>query len=162
MALLPSAGRAQAAWLDRPICVIVPFPPAGGTDVIGHEIAARLGAATGWNLVVDNCPGAGGNIGLDAVAKAAADDHMIGLGQTANLAINPALYPRMPFDPPRDFALVTTLALSPARRRSRRSGSSRCLPQLMTLEGHMEEHPAAATSATTPTRLPYLGTKGTR
>ena len=106
---LPAA-QAQGNWPDRPIRLVVPFPPAGGTDVISHEIAAKLGTAAGWNLVVDNRPGAGGNIGLDAVAKAAPDGYTIGMGQTANLAINPALYPRMPYDPLRDFALVTTVA----------------------------------------------------
>ncbi|MCR0983084.1 Bug family tripartite tricarboxylate transporter substrate binding protein [Roseomonas populi] len=111
--LLPSAVRAQATWPDRPIRLIVPFPPAGGTDVIAREIAARLGAATGWNIVIDNRPGAGGNIGLEAVAKAAPDGYTLGMGQAANLAINPALYPRMPFDPLRDFALVSTVAVQP-------------------------------------------------
>ena len=109
---LPAA-QAQGDWPNRPIRLIVPFPPAGGTDVISREIAAKLGAATGWNIVVDNRPGAGGNIGLDAVAKAAPDGYTIGMGQAANLAINPALYPRMPYDPLRDFALVTTVASQP-------------------------------------------------
>jgi tripartite-type tricarboxylate transporter receptor subunit TctC len=109
---LPAA-QAQGNWPDRPIRLIVPFPPAGGTDVIAREIAAKLGTAAGWNLVVDNRPGAGGNIGLDAVAKAAPDGYTIGMGQAANLAINPALYPRMPYDPLRDFALVTTVASQP-------------------------------------------------
>ena len=111
--LLPNAAHAQGNWPDRPIRLIVPFPPAGGTDVISREIAARLGAMAGLNLVVDNRPGAGGNIGLDAVAKAAPDGYTIGMGQTANLAINPALYPRMPYDPLRDFALVSTVASQP-------------------------------------------------
>ncbi len=109
---LPAA-RAQGNWPDRPIRLIVPFPPAGGTDVISREIAAKLGAI-GWNLVVDNRPGAGGNIGLDAVAKAAPDGYTVGMGQTSNLAINPTLYPRMPYDPLRDFALVTTVASQPS------------------------------------------------
>src|SRR5215213_10937570 len=98
MGILPHATHAQGGWPDRPIRLIVPFPPAGGTDVISREIAAKLGAI-GWNLVVDNRPGAGGNIGLDAVAKAAPDGYTVGMGQTANLAINPALYPKMPYDP---------------------------------------------------------------
>jgi tripartite-type tricarboxylate transporter receptor subunit TctC len=110
---LPRAPYAQGTWPDRPIRLIVPFPPAGGTDVISREIAAKVGSATGWNLVVDNRPGAGGNIGLDAVAKAAPDGYTVGMGQTANLAINPALYPRMPYDPLRDFTLVSTVASQP-------------------------------------------------
>lgn len=108
----PTAAHAQGDWPNRPIRLIVPFPPAGGTDVISREIAAKLGGI-GWNLVVDNRPGAGGNIGLDAVAKAAPDGYTLGMGQAANLAINPALYPRMPYDPLRDLALVTTVASQP-------------------------------------------------
>ncbi len=59
---------AQPAYPDRPIRLIVPFPPGGGTDVISREISARLQADLGWNIVIENRPGAGGNIGLDAVA----------------------------------------------------------------------------------------------
>ena len=64
-------------------------------------------------IVIENRPGAGGNIGLDAVARAAPDGLTVGLGQTANLAINPALYPAMPFDPLRDFTLISTVAQQP-------------------------------------------------
>jgi tripartite-type tricarboxylate transporter receptor subunit TctC len=113
MATLPRALHAQGTWPDRPIRLIVPFPPAGGTDVISREIGARIAAATGWNIVIDNRPGAGGNIGLDAVAKAPADGYTIGMGQASNLAINPALYPRMPFDPLNDFALISLIATQP-------------------------------------------------
>ena len=99
------------AYPSRTIRLVVPFPPAGGTDVISREIAARIQAATGWNIVAENRPGAGGNIGLDAVAKAAPDGYTIGMGQAANLAINPALYPSMPYNPLADFALVSTVAM---------------------------------------------------
>jgi tripartite-type tricarboxylate transporter receptor subunit TctC len=104
---------AQPAYPDRPIRLIVPFPPGGGTDVISREISARLQADLGWNIVIENRPGAGGNIGLDAVAKAAPDGFTLGMGQASNLAINPALYPVMPFDPLRDFALISTVAQQP-------------------------------------------------
>jgi tripartite-type tricarboxylate transporter receptor subunit TctC len=110
---LPRPISAQPAYPDRPIRLIVPFPPGGGTDVISREISARLQADLGWNIVIENRPGAGGNIGLDAVAKAAPDGFTLGMGQTSNLAINPALYPAMPFDPLRDFALISTVAQQP-------------------------------------------------
>lgn len=113
LAALPRAAHAQAAWPDRPIRLIVPFPPAGGTDVISREVGARIAAATGWSIVIDNRPGAGGNIGLDAVAKAAPDGYTIGMGQASNLAINPALYPRMPFNSLTDFALISIVASQP-------------------------------------------------
>ncbi|MEO3471303.1 tripartite tricarboxylate transporter substrate binding protein [Roseomonas sp. CAU 1739] len=113
VAAMPGTLRAQALWPDRPIRLIVPFPPAGGTDVISREMGGRIAAATGWNIVIDNRPGAGGNIGLDAVAKAAPDGYTIGMGQASNLAINPALYPRMPFDPLTDLALISLVATQP-------------------------------------------------
>jgi tripartite-type tricarboxylate transporter receptor subunit TctC len=101
--------RAQA-WPARPIRMIVPFPPGGGTDVISRQLAERIGANTGWTVIIDNRAGAGGNIGLDAVAKAAPDGYTIGMGQAANLAINPTLYAKMPFDPLRDFAPIASIA----------------------------------------------------
>ena len=105
--LLSAPAFAQA---ERPIRFIVPFPPGGGTDVVSRELAQRIQAALGWVIVIENRPGAGGNIGLDAVARAAPDGLTVGLGQTANLAINPALYPAMPFDPLRDFTPISTVA----------------------------------------------------
>jgi tripartite-type tricarboxylate transporter receptor subunit TctC len=104
---------AQPSFPERPVRFVVPFPPGGGTDVVSRELANRIQLALGWNIVIDNRPGAGGNIGLDAVAKAAPDGHTVGLGQTSNLAINPALYPTMPFDPLRDFTLISTVAQQP-------------------------------------------------
>jgi tripartite-type tricarboxylate transporter receptor subunit TctC len=97
----------------EPIKLIVPFPPAGGTDVVSRTIVDRIAAATGWSFVVDNRAGAGGNIGLDAVAKSKPDGLTLGMGQTANLAINPALYPKMPFDPLKDFTPVALVASQP-------------------------------------------------
>jgi tripartite-type tricarboxylate transporter receptor subunit TctC len=98
------------AWPERPIRLIVPFPPGGGTDVISRQLAERMAANTGWTIVVENRAGAGGNIGLDAVAKAAPDGYTIGMGQASNLAINPALYARMPYDPLKDFAAISSIA----------------------------------------------------
>jgi tripartite-type tricarboxylate transporter receptor subunit TctC len=109
----PRLVRAQAGFPDRPIRLIVPFPPGGGTDMVAREIGARVSAATGWTIVADNRPGAGGNIGLDTVAKAAPDGHTIGLGQTSNLAINPALYRTMPYDVLRDFTPIGLVAQQP-------------------------------------------------
>jgi len=108
-ALLPGLAGAQD-WPARPIRMIVPFPAGGGTDVISRQLADRLAGATGWTIAIENRAGAGGNIGLEAVAKAAPDGHTIGMGQAANLAINPSLYPRMPYDPLKDFALISLVA----------------------------------------------------
>jgi tripartite-type tricarboxylate transporter receptor subunit TctC len=109
---LPVTLPAQS-WPAKPIRVIVPFPPAGGTDVLTRQLAERISAATKWTLVIDNKPGAGGNIGLDALAKSAADGYTIGMGQTANLAINPSLYAKMPFDALKDFAPVGLVSAQP-------------------------------------------------
>ncbi|MFH5926529.1 Bug family tripartite tricarboxylate transporter substrate binding protein [Roseomonas xinghualingensis] len=103
----------QTEWPNRPIRLIVPYPPAGGTDVISREMGHRIASATGWTIVVENRPGAGGNIGLDLVAKSEPDGYTIGMGQTANLAINPSLYQRMPFDPLTDLTPVSTVAQQP-------------------------------------------------
>jgi tripartite-type tricarboxylate transporter receptor subunit TctC len=107
----PSLAQATAqAWPERPIRLIVPFPAGGGTDVISRQLAERMAASTGWTIVVENRAGAGGNIGLDAVAKAAPDGYTIGMGQASNLAVNPALYARMPYDSLKDFAPISSIA----------------------------------------------------
>jgi tripartite-type tricarboxylate transporter receptor subunit TctC len=108
-ALRPELAFAQN-WPARPIRMIVPFPAGGGTDVISRQLAERIGNATGWAIAIENRAGAGGNIGLEAVAKAQPDGYTIGMGQAANLAINPSLYPKMPYDPMRDFALISLVA----------------------------------------------------
>lgn len=105
--------RAQGPWPQKPIRLVVPFPPGGGTDTTSRLIAEKLTLTDQWTLVIDNKPGAGGNIGLDAVAKATPDGYTIGMGQAANLAINPALYPKMPFDPLKDFTPVAGVAEQP-------------------------------------------------
>ncbi|ALM86210.1 tripartite tricarboxylate transporter substrate binding protein [Bordetella sp. N] len=111
-ALLP-APAAAAAYPDKPIRVIVPFPPAGGTDLIAREVVREVAQAKGWNFVVENRPGAGGNLGIDAVARSAADGYTIGLGQTSNLSINPTLYSKMPYDSVKDLAPIGLMAGAP-------------------------------------------------
>ncbi|MBO9649416.1 MAG: tripartite tricarboxylate transporter substrate binding protein [Variovorax sp.] len=113
LALAACGSFAQTAWPSKPIKLIVPFPPGGGTDFVARLLAEKLTTQAGWTIVIDNRPGAGGNIGLDAVAKATPDGYTLGLGQTANLAINPALYTKMPFDPLTDFAPIAQVASQP-------------------------------------------------
>jgi tripartite-type tricarboxylate transporter receptor subunit TctC len=105
-----SGGAWAQAWPARPIRLVVPFPPGGGTDAIARATSQRVAAATGWTFVVENKPGAGGNLGVDAVAKAAPDGYTIVIGQTSNLAINPTLYPKLPYDPTKDLVPVVLLA----------------------------------------------------
>jgi tripartite-type tricarboxylate transporter receptor subunit TctC len=109
----PRIATAQGAWPSKPIHFIVPFPPAGGTDVLSRTLAQAIAARTKWVFVVDNKPGAGGDIGLEATAKSPADGYTIAMGQTANLAVNPALYAKMPFDPLKDFAPIALVSSQP-------------------------------------------------
>jgi tripartite-type tricarboxylate transporter receptor subunit TctC len=113
LAISSASVHAQAAYPAQPIKLVVPFPPAGGTDVLSRMIALEVTQKEKWTFIVDNKPGAGGNIGLDAVAKAKKDGYTLGTGQTANLAINPTLYTKVPFDALKDFAPVVLLASQP-------------------------------------------------
>jgi tripartite-type tricarboxylate transporter receptor subunit TctC len=91
----------------------VPFPPGGGTDAIARDVANELTTTLKWNFVVENRPGSGGNIGVDAAAKSAPDGYTIVLGQTSNLAINPTLYGHLPYDPLKDLTPVALVASAP-------------------------------------------------
>ena len=113
LALFAGSSLAQSDYPAKPIKLVVPFPPAGGTDVLSRSIAQSMTNATKWTIVIDNKPGAGGNIGLDATAKSAPDGYTIAMGQTANLAVNPALYSSMPFDPLKDFAPIALISSQP-------------------------------------------------
>ncbi|WP_427911398.1 Bug family tripartite tricarboxylate transporter substrate binding protein [Ramlibacter sp. MMS24-I3-19] len=109
--LAASAAFAQS-WPSKPIRLIVPFPAGGGTDIITREVANKL-TTSGYNFVVDNKPGSGGNLGVDAAAKAPADGYTLVMGQTSNLAINPTLYPKLPYDSVKDLTPVSLVASSP-------------------------------------------------
>ena len=108
-----SAGAFAQAWPAKPIRIVVPFPPGGGTDIIARETSQRVAKATGWTFVIDNKPGAGGNLGVDSVAKSPADGYTIVLGQSSNLAINPTLYSKLPYDPQKDLAPIVLVANAP-------------------------------------------------
>ena len=113
-ALLLACGAAYAqAWPSKPIRFIVSFPPGGSSDLVARLISPRLSERLGQQVIVENKPGAGGNIGIDAVAKAAPDGHTIGLAAAGALSVNPSLYKSMPFDPEKDLAPVTLLAMIP-------------------------------------------------
>jgi tripartite-type tricarboxylate transporter receptor subunit TctC len=103
---------AQGAYPSKPLRLIVPFPPGGGTDIVSRIVAEKLTAA-GFTVVVDNRAGAAGNIGLDAVAKSAPDGYTVGMGQASNLAINPSLYAKMPYDPLKDLVPIVQVSAQP-------------------------------------------------
>ena len=104
---------AQSDYPNKPIKLLVPFPPAGGTDTLSRAIAQSISNNTKWVIVVENKPGAGGNIGLDAAAKSPPDGYTIAMGQTSNLAVNPTLYSNLPFDPLKDFAPIALISSQP-------------------------------------------------
>ncbi len=97
----------------KPVKLVVPFPPGGSLDITGRLVAQKLTEAWGQPVVVENRPGAGGNIGADLVAKSAPDGYTILLGALSTHAVNPSLYARMPYDAAKDFAPITLLAITP-------------------------------------------------
>ncbi len=114
LALLPALpALAQRPWPTRPMRLVVPFPPGGLADQLARPLAARLTAVLGQPMVVENRPGAGGNIGADAVAKAAPDGYSWLLGSIGPLAANQFLFASMPFDTATAFAPVSLLVNTP-------------------------------------------------
>lgn len=109
-ATLMPAAIAAPAWPDRPIRLVVPFPPGGGTDVIGRMLAARLSTVLKGTVVVENVAGATGTIGAAQVARAAPDGSTLVLGISATHAIAPAIFPKLPYDPLRDFVPIGRIA----------------------------------------------------
>ena len=102
---------AAQTWPDKPVRLIVPYAPGGSADIVARLLTDAWGQALGKPMIVENKAGAGGNLGVDAVAKAAADGTTIGL-QTVSLAINPALVPKMPYDTLKDLAPIGMVATS--------------------------------------------------
>jgi tripartite-type tricarboxylate transporter receptor subunit TctC len=105
-----AAGAWAQAYPTRPIRIVVPFPAGGTTDVLARAVAQKLTESLGQPTVVDNRPGAGGNIGAELVAKSAPDGYTLLMGTVGTHAINPSLYPKMPYDHVRDFAPVILVA----------------------------------------------------
>jgi tripartite-type tricarboxylate transporter receptor subunit TctC len=104
---LPSFAQGFPA---KPIRWILPYPPGGGSDTIARPVARKLSENVGQQVIVDNRGGAGGNIGMETAARATPDGYTIVMGLTAQLAVNPALYQKIPYDPIRDFEPITLLA----------------------------------------------------
>jgi len=107
-----AAGAADLA--GAPITFISPFPPGGGTDTLTRMTATAIGQETGWNIVVENKPGAGGNLALDATARARPDGHTLVMAQTDNIVLNPWLYQKLSYDTFKDFKPVGLVASSPS------------------------------------------------
>jgi len=111
-AVLPLPAGAADTYPSKPIRFVVPYAAGGTTDLVARTVGQRVAEKLGQPVVVENRPGAGGNIGMDAVAKAAPDGYTIGFGAISTNALNPHLYKQMPFDPRKDFAAVSLLGTS--------------------------------------------------
>lgn len=133
LALAPLPSQAQEAWPSRSIRMIVPFAAGGTTDLIGRLVGAEMSKRLGQPIVVDNRAGAGGNIGAEACAKAAPDGYTICMGTISSHAINPSIYPRIPFDNLRDFAPIALLGSQPNMLVVANNIPARTVPELVAL-----------------------------
>jgi tripartite-type tricarboxylate transporter receptor subunit TctC len=100
-------------WPAKPIRTVVPFPAGGGTDIVARSVTQKIAGSTKWTFVIENKPGAGGNLGIDTAAKAQADGYTLVIGQTSNLAINPTLYSKLPYDPVKDLTPIGLIGNAP-------------------------------------------------
>jgi tripartite-type tricarboxylate transporter receptor subunit TctC len=108
----PVPSQAQP-FPSKPVKLVVPFPPGGSLDNIGRLLAQKLSEAWGQQVVVENRPGAGGNVGADFVAKSPPDGYAVVMGALSTHAVNPSLYAKMPFDAEKDFAPLSLVAITP-------------------------------------------------
>jgi len=112
LACMSTASQADT-WPTKPIRLVVPFPAGGGTDIVARDVSNKLTTATKWNFIVDNKPGSGGNLGIDTTAKAPADGYTLVIGQTSNLAINPTLYNKLPYNALTDLTPLGLIGHAP-------------------------------------------------
>ena len=111
--LLSATACASAAWPERPLRFVIPFPAGGVSDIIGRSIAARLGESLKQAVIVDNRVGAGGTIGADVASKATPDGYTLLLGSLSTHAIAPHVFRKLPYDPVTGFAPVGTVVVAP-------------------------------------------------
>jgi tripartite-type tricarboxylate transporter receptor subunit TctC len=113
LATLATPLLAQTAWPAKPITLVVPFPPGGGTDLVIRTVQPRLQKALGQPLVIDNRSGAGGTVGSAAVARAAPDGYTAGVATTSTHAVSVSVFPKLPYDPLKDFISAGFIGTSP-------------------------------------------------
>ncbi len=109
----PAAPSAASAFPNKPVTIVVPFAPGGGTDLGARLLAQKLGARWGQSVVIDNKGGAGGIVGVDAVVRARPDGYTLLVGNVGTQSINPALYKKLPYDPDKAFAPISLIAELP-------------------------------------------------
>src|SRR5690349_14752418 len=112
LCLLAGAASAQSDYPSRPVRIIVPSPPSGGTDIVARVLAQHFSNAFGQQFFVENRPGAGNVIGIEAAARSAPDGYTL-LVTASTIALNNVLYKKVPYDPVRDFAPITLAATAP-------------------------------------------------
>src|SRR6266480_101422 len=112
--LFPALAFGQPTYPNRPVKMIVPFAPGGASDFVARIISPKLGELLGQTIVIENKPGASGNIGMEAAAKAPADGYTIYLGNIGTIAINPAVFSNLSLNPQKDFIAVTLVAGVPS------------------------------------------------
>ncbi|MDI3308088.1 MAG: tripartite tricarboxylate transporter substrate binding protein [Acetobacteraceae bacterium] len=150
---LAAAPAWAAAYPDRPVRLVVPFPPGGPVDTAARIMAQALTGPLGQSVVVENRSGAGGTIGVDAVAKSAPDGYTIAFASTGAVAVNGSLVPNLPYDTLRDFAPVAVLTATPSVLVVRPDGP----PSLGALLGRARRQPGKVTFASTgPGGTPHL------
>lgn len=169
-----SAVFAQAAWPNKPVRLIVPFPAGGSTDIVARQLAQHLNTALGQQFIVDNRAGAAGNIGTDAVAKAAPDGYTIGLSTSGPLANNKSLYKTMPFDSQKDLSPIALVGEIPMVFVTNTSVNAKNLKEFIALAkanpsqysvghpgngtiGHLTLESFKSISGTNPQSIPYKG-----
>ena len=113
VALAPQLATAQSDYPNRPVKLVIGFAPGGSTDIVGRIVAQKLSERLGQPVMVENRAGAGGTIGADATAKAAADGYTLTLGTTSTHAIAPGAYSKLPYDPVKDFQPISLVAITP-------------------------------------------------
>src|SRR5262245_6497588 len=111
-ALAPLPAMAQAKYPDRPVRLMVPFGAGGVVDSVARQWAERMKGPLGASIVIENQGGAGGTIGMGEAARAAPDGYTLAFGNTSTLVLNPAIMPKVPYDPERDFITISILAVS--------------------------------------------------
>ena len=125
-------GNALAqGYPSKPVRVIVPFPPGQGTDVATRHIAEQLGKALGRNFFIENRPGAGSTLGMEALAKSAADGYTLGIGTSGTQTMNPSLYAALPYDPEKDFEPITLTGKLPLMVAAHPSFPAGSIPELI-------------------------------
>src|SRR5215211_8497797 len=110
LAVTYSARAAAQAYPSQNILLVVPFTPGGSTDILARLLGQRLEGALKYPVIVESRPGAGGSVGVGSVARAAADGHTLVMGHIGTFAVNPALYPKLPYDPMKSFEPVSGIA----------------------------------------------------